>query len=686
MTYHKTIGVILFLLMAGIASGQPVSVTKSDVRITENGVTFFVHTVAAGQTLFSIAKAYEVDQAEIISLNPSAANGLQTGQSLKIPDVSAGTISETPKQQNQYDPGTPGGAGNFLIHTVMQGETLFGIARKYGVAVQEIIRSNPEVSDFENLSIGQELQIPVSKLLGDALSVKHVGKDSVFMHTVQRGESLYGIAQQYKTSPDSLIAWNPELKDKPVKKGQEIRIITRVRVPVPVVIAPVTVTRYDTVLHQIQDKETIWGLAKRYNTTVEQILDLNPELKDGLKTGYYVYIPVPVTGEKNAATTGAKSKGCENSRYKSKYKIALMIPLYLDEIDKIYISPSSDDQIKKPYFKSFVFVEFYQGLLIAIDSMKKAGLSLDLYVYDTANDTNLVKKILAKPEFPYMDMIIGPFFLPEYNLVAGYAARHIMKLVSPFARNPKLVEQNANVFQLNAASESKIAELARHIAKSWTDPNIILVMGNNDEDKALAKVFRSNLDAYAPNQSKKPPYAEVTYPEKGIAGVSTRFDATRPNIVVNLITGETMISNYVSNIAKLTKTFDITMFGMPEWRDYRTFDLEDLIAVNLHLFSNTFVDYDNPVTLNFMREYRDRYKGDPDDDHYGFLGYDLGLYFLKALYEYGLDFENCLDQMHYQPVATDFKWQQVKGKGYENIYLNLYKFSDYKQTPVRQAK
>lgn len=675
--------IIISLLLISTIFAQPVTVKISDVKIVEEGQTFYLHSVSPGQTLFSISRAYEVDQAEIMKHNPNLSTVLQAGLTLRIPDKSVpGKPRTTTAQPNDT-------VRSFLQHTVAPGETLFGIARLHNVSVQQVINANPDITNFDNLQIGQAIKIPVRKISSYPLSVLEIETDSVCIHQVQRGESLFGIAQKYKVGQDSLITWNPELKDNPLRRGQDLRIIYKVKIiqPKPTV-TPIETAKikYDTILHQIQEKETIWGLAKRYNTTVDQIVELNPELKEGLKKGYYIYIPVPVTSEKIQETVTAKSKGCENSRYKAKYKIALLIPLYLDEIDRIYITPGTDEQIRKPFFKPFSFLEFYEGVLIAIDSMKRAGLSIDMHVYDTGNDSITLKRILAKPEMPYMDLIIGPFFMQNYSIAAQFAARHNIKIVSPFARNPQLIASHGNLFQLNASSESKLAELARHIARSYQDPNVILVMSNTETDKALAKAFNLSFELHTAAQARKPNYIEVIYSDRGAAGVSTRLDVGRQNIIVNLITGETTVSNYVSAMANLTKNFRITMYGMPEWRDYRTFDLVDLMALDMHLFSNAFVDYENPATIAFLNEFRSRYKGEPEENYYGYIGYDVALYFLKAIHEYGLDFENCLGEMNYNPIGTGFLWEQVKGKGYENIYLNIFRFNDFRLEPVKQKR
>lgn len=669
------------LLVPVLLFGQPVAVKRSETKVTENGKVFYMHQVAAGQTLFSIARAYEIDQAEIIKLNPSAANVLQVGQTLKIPDLS----------QPQAPP-TPPAASNkeHLTHTVAPGETLFAIARQYNVSAQQIIQANPGVTNFESLRIGQELRIPASKRIGDATTMQEFMTDSVVIYEVQKGESLFGISKKLNISQDSLLVWNPELRNTPLKKGQDLRVVYRVKKLMPVSESPRTNGQktevWDTLLHRIQEKETIFGLAKRYNSTVDKIMEWNPELKDGLKAGYYIYIPVPGTAQERGVVTTApaKSRGCENSRYRNKYKVALLIPLYLDEIDRIFISPASEDQLKKQFFKPFSFVEFYEGLLLAVDSLKRAGLSLDLYVYDTTGDTIALKKILAKPEMQYMDLIIGPFFAQQYPLAARFASQHNIKLVSPFARDAQVMARNGNIFQMNASSEAKIAELARYVARSYQDPNVILVMSNSDADKALAKAFRQSLELHTTAQSRKPQFHEVLYSDRGVTGVSTKLDVNKQNVIINLITGETTISNYVSAISKLTKTFQITMFGMPDWKDYRTFDLADLMAVNLHLFGAAFVDYENPATIHFLRQFRDRYKAEPEENYYGYMGYDIGLYFLKALHEYGLDFENCLDQMQYTPVGTGFMWKRDREQAFENIYLNIYRYNDYKLEAVKQ--
>lgn len=669
----KRIAVFLtFMFFIAAAYGQPVPVEKSVEKITENGMVFYLHKVVAGQTLYSISKVYNVDQEDIIKYNPDILTaGLLAGNKIKIPDTAKSVSVAEPVVKYTHQPDTNG----FLTHIVVAGETFFGIARKYNLTTVEVLNANPEILDTESLSVGQKIRIPMQVVVGDPVTEVVQEIDTVIIHTVQRGESLYGIARQYKTSTDSIISWNPEFLTTPIKRGDEVRILVRMKKPVTVIEPPKT--QYDTILHQIQDNETMWGLARKYNTTVSKILELNPELEDGLKQGYFIYIPVPAT-VKPVTDKDVPGVGCEYSRFRSKYKVALMMPLYLDEIDMIHIPTAGyDDKVRKPFFKPFSFVEFYQGVIIAVDSLRRVGLSVDLYVYDTANDSNKVKLILAKPEMEFVDMIIGPFFTDNYNIVSRFAERNNIKLISPFARNRELLHNYSNVFQMNAFGETKFRELANHISAAYHEPNILMVISNSEEDKILAGAFKEQLDANFTIQAHRPHYVQQIYTEGGVAGVSRRLDATKHNIIVNLITGESMVSNYVSNIAKMTDNFEVTMFGIPEWKNYRTFDLADLINVNMHLFDNNFVDYRDPATKIFLKEFRRRYHGDPDETNYAFFGYDIGLYFLQALHEFGLDFENCIDRIELMPTSAGFSWRQINGKGYENTWLNLYRYDGF---------
>ena len=147
----KTSLCILALLVAFAAA--PVraadTIEKSQTVVYINGSKFYVHTVQAGQTLYSLAREYGVSEQVILEYNPEAADGLRTDQTLKIPfraEAPADSRSER-KLRRTFD-----------THSVSQGETLYAISRRYEISVATIIEDNPNL-DPAQLRIGEKILI-----------------------------------------------------------------------------------------------------------------------------------------------------------------------------------------------------------------------------------------------------------------------------------------------------------------------------------------------------------------------------------------------------------------------------------------------------------------------------------------------------------------------------------------------
>ncbi|MBE6150733.1 MAG: LysM peptidoglycan-binding domain-containing protein [Firmicutes bacterium] len=150
------------------------------------------YTVKRGDTLYGIASSYGVSIDEIKSLNNLTSNTLSIGQELLIP--TSNTITET----------------NYEVYTVVSGDTLYGIANKYGVSVDDIKTLNNLTSN--TLSIGQRLQIPLKEVTS-----------SNFVYTVKRGDTLYGIASSFGLNVIDLINLN-NLGSTNLFIGQELLI------------------------------------------------------------------------------------------------------------------------------------------------------------------------------------------------------------------------------------------------------------------------------------------------------------------------------------------------------------------------------------------------------------------------------------------------------------------------------
>src|SRR5574341_499495 len=140
-----------------------------------------VHVVAWGETLSSIARAYDVSVSALMQANQLSDDRIYAGQQLVIPRAGGASSAQ---------------AGG-MRHVVQQGETLFGIARRYGVSVEALKAANSLTDD--TLYAGLELLIPAGGVSSGQAGAVHV---------VQPGETLYAIGQQYGVSVSALVAAN----------------------------------------------------------------------------------------------------------------------------------------------------------------------------------------------------------------------------------------------------------------------------------------------------------------------------------------------------------------------------------------------------------------------------------------------------------------------------------------------
>ena len=166
-----------------------------------NPDNMFMYTVKKGDSLWSISKIYGTSVEEIKRINYLDNNNLYIGQVLRIPEMYT-------KEEDMVVP-------NYINYKVVSGDTLYGIAKKYGVSIDTIVSDNALKNNI--LSIGQNLKIRVS---GDAVE-ECFGEESTY--TVVKGDTLYSIARKFNTTVDNIKKKN-NLVDNSLSVGQILNI------------------------------------------------------------------------------------------------------------------------------------------------------------------------------------------------------------------------------------------------------------------------------------------------------------------------------------------------------------------------------------------------------------------------------------------------------------------------------
>jgi LysM repeat protein len=666
---YKVLLISLFILaITGVLEAQ-VTVTRSENRVILEGKIFYLHPVKPGQTLYSICAAYNVPETLVVKENPGSDLNLQVGQVLKIP-ANVQKESVAPVVPPVFAPADtlPG------KHEVKKGETMFSIAKFYNVTLSDLDMANPGVVNHE-ISVGQYLNIPGNKPAGNMVQPEHIsekpaevtGNDEVFeekrdsiqgdfiYHRVRRRETVYGICRMYGITEDVLKNYNPELATGGLKNGQNLKI--------PVI--PEAGKTAET--HPSKTNDTIGVYTEQPYDTISisnnysYFLDSMPAVSD---RDFNVAYLIPFNFREN--DTIAPVKRDVRAR---------------DENINSDVTEDPNDQM----LSSRNFIEFLEGSLLAVDSLKNEGMSVNVFVYDTRRNTDRINEILSSDEFRKMNLIIGPFYSFEVELVSQYAkARHI-PLVSPLSAELGPVQSNPLLLQMNPGYKTEFEQLSEYIA-GFSDQNIIFIRGTDSLEipriRFLKDQLKEKLGSF--NLPDSMVFREVVYEIASRANLSADIQKVlsndKPNLVVVPETDEALVSTVVTQLFFQLKNCEINLVGLPHWNTFQNIDFSYFHKLNLTYLTPYYFTYDSPYIKHFLRDYRNTFYAEPvtltkKGGSYAILGYDISYHFLKSIGMHGRRFLLHLNDDNGLELMNNFRFYPVgNGGGFENRSLVLVKF------------
>ena len=216
--------------------------------------------------------------------------------------------------------------------------------------------------------------------------------------------------------------------------------------------------------------------------------------------------------------------------------------------------------------------------------------------------------------------------------------------------------------------------MASFVVDSFRTQNILLVNNGNAKELSFYSAFKNTANksllaaGYAPADSVHEVY--------GLGGVQAALSSTKTNVVVLPSNQQSYVTEFIGKLNVMKDKHNIILFGMQNWNNYDNLDIEYLNNLSLHTPSNTFVDYDDAAAKQFIKAYRDAYKTEPDN--YSYQGYDITYYFLSALQNEGSGFLKDLTAHKEKCIETSFSFEQLSDSGFENRFVYILKYQDYK--------
>ena len=469
-------------------------------------------------------------------------------------------------------------------------------------------------------------------------------------HIVKKGETVYSISKQYGINQDALISRNPGI-DKELQEGKMLIIP-------PVFqsnsfVEPEQNQAPSHKIHIVKQEETIFGICKQYQITQEDLIKANPDVANGLMAGKILRIPLNSTEIAEINTADSISTSLEkvfNSEPKTSIECALALPW---NFAKVTETSKIDANTEK-------FIEFYNGMLLAADTLRKTGLNINLRVYDSGKTDAEAQTLVSYNELKNMDFIIGPAYQSQIKTMADFALANNVKLVIPFTSKSDEVKSNASVFQINAPQNESAADVALQIAQNFKDYNVVIVSFSDPKynDKAVwADTLKFTLDAMGV-KNKDVVFSNYTELKKTV-------DKKKKNLIFPVTTNQVALNQILPIINMLkAKETEIAVFGFNEWQNYNSISKE-LFHYDTYFTSPFFIDFKSEETIKFLRKYRAYYNAEPTNSHpmYAILGYDMMMYFCESMQKYGHDFEWALDKIAPSTLQSDFKFNRVGETG-----------------------
>lgn len=490
-----------------------------------------------------------------------------------------------------------------------------------------------------------------------------------YLHTVEKKQTLYAIAKAYGVTVNDIVLENPATMGE-IKAGQVLRI------PAFKPSATTTTTRPDTAkyfYHKVEAGQTLYAISKLYNVKPEAIEALNPDVKSGgIKTGQSLKIPgvATTTGTGTLTTVIADTT---KPKLKDSYNVALMLPFQLEKVDGIEIKDLIHDKQSFPA-KMEVAVQFYEGALLALDSLRRTGMNVKLYAYDADDvDSAQMSIMLQKPEFANMDLFIGPLYPAVFKPVAKFAMEHHIPAVSPVSQSNRPLFKNSWTSKTIPSLSTQMEQLAQYVAKWHASDNVIVIGTSSTKDAAYVNAFQKMY-----NTTRYPSGSDSVRVLKGVTGLDALISATGNNVIIVPSTSQVFVTDLLRSLNAMTdkdkKKF--TLYGMPNWMTYENLDFSYLQNLNFHYATPYFIDYSDSLTKHFLRTYLQTYKGDASQ--YAFQGYDVTMFYLKALQQYGSGLQQKLPELKYTGLQQCFDFYQTDSEsGYENRGVQIISMQDY---------
>ena len=556
---------------------------------------------------------------------------------------------------------------SYYLHTVQPGQTLYSICKAYGANIDEVKSLNDKKDNA--LSLYEVLKVPYTDPFVQQ-------DDKFYYHKVLKGETFYSIARLYKIKPKRLLKFNEGYaQNQPLAVGAVVKL--------PLAEIDLSVLGEEEIEASVGKKQEIRPERPVRNESVKKVEEASVTdiLQNALMQKNEKTEQEP---EKETTTVIGATDKMEIPDYISEVvmpvdpfvKVALLLPFSAKDYP-VFVDTLVEKMPVQISARSEQFISFYEGVLLAVDSLKNQGYKVNLKVFDTERSAEKMYTMVDEIDRFHPDLIIGPVYGSVYKALMDDLTNKNIPVIYPLSSRSEEFGVYPDFIQVNPSMKALTVAMSDWLREEAEEANLVCLnltgneVSHSDlEDIRLFKEYMhriGSMNFYDWNTSAVP-----------LDGLRLQLLPDRENIIILPTTKEAEVSKILPVLSALTDGYRITVVGFPEWQAFTSVDHETYFKLNTKIFTYSYVDNTTEPAKRFALKYRKYFYTEPNNLAY--KAFDMSLYFIELAAKYR---DRTLDALEFYPRNGDFSrfyFQKMEGQaGKENQGFYIVNFgSDYR--------
>ena len=410
--------------------------------------------------------------------------------------------------------------------------------------------------------------------------------------------------------------------------------------------------------YEVKKSETLFSLCHRFQVTEEALIKANPTLIEGLKAGQSLLIPVKTKQE----TVITEKKHQELPR------ITLLLPF----------SPTETSAINER------FLEFYEGFLLAVDTLKSMGLSFEVQALNAGTDAAGIERLIKNGELDQTDYCIGGINAAQITALSRWAAETKKTTILPFSSRIPEMTGNSYLYQPLTNQEHMLGRLAAFLSIRFAGVDYVLL---KDRAHTVLSTNESLTEALKVQFAKSGTRYREIYPDVTLDTLVSSLSSVHESVIVPYPMSQNDAVRFVTNLAAAAASMpgkNITFLGYPDWQAMNKRTIQLLHPLNTYLFSGFFANFQEEAVVHFQQAFTATFGKSLLNTYpkYGIMGYDIGTYFITKMVSAhdGHTFVN-----EPEPLQQSFQFRPTtSGSGNFNQLFYLINYTKDNQIDVKQ--